>query len=56
MVRMSNSFEKSTEVMKSMQQLIKLPKIQANMMEMSKEMMKVGNCDENGKGRAQKIH
>lgn len=46
MVRMSNSFEKSTEVMKSMQQLIKLPEIQANMMEMSKEMMKAGIIEE----------
>ena len=32
---------KSTEVMQSMQRLVKLPEIQATMQEMSKEMMKV---------------
>ena len=40
---MAGSLEKSAEVMKYMQQLIKLPEIQATMQEMSKEMMKV-NC------------
>ena len=38
---MAGSLEKSAEVMKYMQQLIKLPEIQATMQEMSKEMMKV---------------
>ena len=38
---MVGSLQKSTEVMKNMQQLVKLPEIQKTMMEMSKEMMKV---------------
>jgi len=40
-LRIAGAMEKSTEVMKSMQALIKLPEIQKTMMEMSKEMMKV---------------
>lgn len=38
---MAGALEKSSEVMKYMQQLVKLPEIQATMQEMSKEMMKV---------------
>ena len=38
---MAGSLEKSSEVMKYMQQLVKVPEIQATMNEMSKEMMKV---------------
>lgn len=41
MMRMAGSISKSTEVMKAMQDLIKIPEIQANMMELSKEMAKV---------------
>lgn len=40
-LRMAGALEKSTEVMQYMQKLVKIPEIQASMMEMSKEMMKV---------------
>ena len=40
-LRISGSLQKSTEVMKYMQELVKLPEIQATMQELSKEMMKV---------------
>ena len=40
-LRMAGALEKSGEVMKYMQQLVKVPEIQATMNEMSKEMMKV---------------
>ena len=40
-VRVVGSLSKSADVMKAMQQLIKLPEIQKTMQEMSKEMMKV---------------
>ena len=40
-LRIAGALEKSTDVMKSMQALVKVPEIQATMMEMSKEMMKV---------------
>lgn len=40
-VRLAGSLQKSTEVMKAMQQLIKLPEIQKTMQELSKEMMRV---------------
>lgn len=40
-MRMAGAIEKSTEVMQCMQKLIKVPQIQATMMELSKEMMKV---------------
>ena len=40
-LRVSGALQKSTEVMKSMQALVKIPELQATMMEMSKEMMKV---------------
>ena len=38
---MAGALEKSSEVMKYMQQLVKVPEIQATMQELSKEMMKV---------------
>ena len=41
MLRVSGSLSKSTEVMQSMQALVKIPELQATMMELSKEMMKV---------------
>ena len=40
-LRVSGSLQKSSEVMKYMQELVKLPEIQATMQELSKEMMKV---------------
>ena len=42
-LRIAGSLSKSTDVMKSMQQLVKMPEIQQTMMEMSKEMCKVSN-------------
>jgi charged multivesicular body protein 3 len=41
MMRMAGSISKSTDVMKGMQNLIKVPEIQSSMMELSKEMSKV---------------
>ena len=41
MMRMSGAIQKSTGVMKAMQGLIKIPEIQASMMELSKEMSRV---------------
>ncbi len=38
---MAGSLQQSTEVMKAMQQLVKLPELQKTMMDMSREMMKV---------------
>lgn len=40
-LRVAGSLQKSTEVMKAMQNLIKVPEIQATMRDLSKEMMKV---------------
>ena len=40
-LRLAGSLQKSSEVMKSMQQLVKLPELQKTMMELSKEMTKV---------------
>jgi len=45
-VKVAGSLSKSTEVMKTMQQLVKLPEIQKTMMEMSREMMKAGIIEE----------
>lgn len=42
-LRVAGALSKSTEVMQSMQQLVKVPEIHATMREMSKEMMKVSN-------------
>lgn len=46
LLRVSGSLQKSTEVMKAMQSLIKVPEIQATMRELSKEMMKAGIIEE----------
>ncbi len=40
-LRVIGSLQQSNEVMKSMQQLVKLPELQKIMMDMSREMMKV---------------
>ncbi|XP_005801162.1 charged multivesicular body protein 3 [Xiphophorus maculatus] len=45
-VRVAGALQKSTEVMKVMQNLVKIPEIQATMMELSKEMMKAGIIEE----------
>jgi len=45
-VRMAGNLQKSTEVMQFMQNLMKIPEVQATMMEMSKEMMKAGIIEE----------
>ena len=45
-IKVAGSLQKSTEVMKTMQQLVKLPEIQKTMMEMSREMMKAGIIEE----------
>ena len=45
-IKVAGSLSKSTEVMKTMQQLVKLPEIQKTMMEMSREMMKAGIIEE----------
>ena len=45
-IKVAGSMQKSAEVMKTMQQLVKLPEIQKTMMEMSKEMMKAGIIEE----------
>jgi charged multivesicular body protein 3 len=42
-LRIAGALEKSTRVMQSMQQLVKVPEIMATMREMSKEMMKVSH-------------
>eukprot|EP00794_Sanderia_malayensis_P005425 gene5425-6104_t len=45
-LRVSGSLQKSTEVMKYMQALVKVPEIQASMRELSMEMMKAGIMEE----------
>jgi len=45
-LRIAGAVQKSTEVMKSMQQLIKIPEVAATMRELSKEMMKAGIIEE----------
>lgn len=44
-LRLAGSLQKSTEVMKAMQSLIKVPEIQATMRDLSKEMTKVSRAD-----------
>ncbi|XP_067885225.1 E3 ubiquitin-protein ligase RNF103 isoform X2 [Heterodontus francisci] len=44
--KVTGSLEKSTEVMKAMQNLVKIPEIQATMRDLSKEMMKAGIIEE----------
>ena len=46
MARVSGAFEKSTEIMKSMQSLVKVNEVQEQMMNLSKEMMKMGIIEE----------
>lgn len=41
MVKVTGAFQKSTEIMKTTNQLVKLPQLNATMREMSMEMMKV---------------
>ena len=41
-MKMAGSIEKSTDVMKAMQSLIRVSEIQQSMMDLSKEMSKVG--------------
>lgn len=41
MLRVNGAIQKSTDVMKAMQSLCKIPQIQETMRELSKEMMKV---------------
>ena len=45
-IKVAGCLQKSSEVMKTMQQLVKLPEIQKTMMEMSREMMKAGIIEE----------
>ncbi|XP_062863421.1 charged multivesicular body protein 3 [Trichomycterus rosablanca] len=45
-LRIAGALQKSTEVMKAMQSLVKVPEIQATMRELSKEMMKAGIIEE----------
>ncbi|KAF5892549.1 charged multivesicular body protein 3 [Clarias magur] len=45
-LRMAGALQKSTEVMKAMQNLVKIPEIQATMRDLSKEMMKAGIIEE----------
>ncbi|XP_028994583.1 charged multivesicular body protein 3 [Betta splendens] len=45
-LRVAGALQKSTEVMKAMQNLVKVPEIQATMRELSKEMMKAGIIEE----------
>lgn len=42
-VRVAGALQRSTDVMKAMQSLVKVPEIQATMRDLSKEMMKVGS-------------
>ncbi|XP_077411534.1 charged multivesicular body protein 3 isoform X1 [Vanacampus margaritifer] len=46
LLRVAGSLQKSTEVMKAMQNLVKVPEIQATMRDLSKEMMKAGIIEE----------
>ncbi|XP_030641769.1 charged multivesicular body protein 3 isoform X1 [Chanos chanos] len=45
-VRVAGALQKSTDVMKAMQNLVKIPEIQATMRDLSKEMMKAGIIEE----------
>lgn len=45
-LRVAGSLQQSTEVMKAMQELVKLPEISKTMMDMSREMMKAGIIEE----------
>ena len=50
MMRMAGAIGKSTEVMKAMQSLIRVPEISQTMMELSKEMTKVLGAGVGGVG------
>lgn len=45
-LRVAGALQKSTEVMKAMHSLVKIPEIQATMRDLSKEMMKAGIIEE----------
>uniref|UniRef100_A0A646QEP6 Charged multivesicular body protein 3 n=1 Tax=Hemiscolopendra marginata TaxID=943146 RepID=A0A646QEP6_9MYRI len=45
-VRLAGTLQKSTEVMKSMQSLVKVPEVAHTMQELSKEMMRAGIIEE----------
>ncbi|CAL1285133.1 unnamed protein product [Larinioides sclopetarius] len=45
-LRVAGALEKSTDVMKGMEKLVKIPEISRTMQEMSKEMMKAGIIEE----------
>ena len=45
-MKLAGSIKSSTDVMKSMSSLMKLPELQKTMQEMSKEMMKMGIIEE----------
>ncbi|TWW72105.1 Charged multivesicular body protein 3 [Takifugu flavidus] len=45
-VRVAGALQRSTDVMKAMQSLVKVPEIQATMRDLSKEMMKAGIIEE----------
>ncbi|XP_042235682.1 charged multivesicular body protein 3-like [Homarus americanus] len=45
-LRVAGSLQQSTEVLKAMQELVKLPEISKTMQEMSREMMKAGIIEE----------
>ncbi|KAK0143343.1 Charged multivesicular body protein 3 [Merluccius polli] len=45
-VRVAGALQKSTEVMKAMQSLVKIPEIQATMRDLSKEMINAGIIEE----------
>ncbi|AWP16513.1 putative charged multivesicular body protein 3 [Scophthalmus maximus] len=45
-LRVAGALQKSTEVMKAMHSLVKVPEIQATMRDLSKEMMKAGIIEE----------
>ena len=44
MIKVTGSLQKSTEIMKLSNTLVKLPRISQTMREMSMEMTKVGDC------------
>ena len=46
MVKVTGAFQKSAEIMKTANQLVKLPQLSATMREMSMEMMKVSDTSD----------
>lgn len=51
MVKVTGAFQKSTEIMKTTNALVKLPQLNATMREMSMEMMKVSPMFSNSVAR-----